>query len=157
MRVQEACIWDALAIGKLGTRYAEEACEYAGLDLDLECAIANVSIAIHSPNSLVVVLISDSNEIVGFLWGVCGKSLPWTHELIALDQIVYVLPEYRGSFGSVKLIKAYEAWALDQGASEVRLSVASGIHEDRTAGFYNKLGYTHLGSQQRRNLDVIRR
>ena len=152
LMIREATAFDALTVLCLAESYLEEAGEYAGLSYDSSLAIGNMMLATKDPNQLFILSLNSEKEVVGMLWAVCVAALPWSPEKVALDQIVYVSPEYRGTRHGLDLLRAYEDWAEEEGASEIRLSIASGVHETKTSKLYQKLGYSHLGSQYRRKL-----
>lgn len=143
-------MFDALDCMKMAQAYVDEAGEYSGVPYDREWAVAHMIASIESPNYLFIVTTNAEGESVGFLWAVCAPILPWSPALVAMDQIVYVRPEYRGSRHGLKLIARYQEWAEEQGAIETRLSIASGVHEDQTGRLYQKLGFEYLGSHYRR-------
>lgn len=151
MLLREATVWDVMPAMKLGERYVVEAGAYIDIPYDPELAAGRMIEAIRDDDQLFIVVLRHG-EVVGLLWAAYGPFLIWSPECIATDIVVYVMPEYRGTKGSLGLIKAYREWAEDKGAKEVRLSVASGIHEEKTGKLYNKLGFEHLGSQYRRKL-----
>lgn len=44
------------------------------------------------------------------------------------------------------LVRAFEAWAIAQGAVEIAPGASTGVANEATAAFYGKLGYTRLPS-----------
>lgn len=151
--IREAVELDAIVALKMARDYVQETQEYVGIDYDPEYAVGMMMKAVQDPRQLFLIS-SSGPEVTGMLWGVCAPLLPWSPECIALDQIVYVRPEFRGTRHGLGLISAFDEWAVSKGAIEVRLSVASGIHEEKTGRLYRKLGYDHLGSQYRRKVYV---
>lgn len=150
MAVRPATVWDILPAVDMGLAYIEEAGAYSGLNFNQELAAGMMVNSIQDPNYLFLISTDRQSKVTGMLWAACAPLLPWSDDLIANDLIVYVRPEYRGTRHGLDLIKQYQDWAFSLGAKEVRLSVASGIHEEKTGRLYNKLGYEHLGSQYRR-------
>lgn len=148
--IRNATELDALVVLKMGEDYVEETGHYVGLPYDANLAVGNMLMAIHDPRQLFILSVDPSGEVVGMLWAFCGPVLPWSPAPIAMDQIVYVKPDKRGTKHGLQLIQEYERWAVEMGAAEVRLSIASGIHEDKSGKLYEKLGYDRLGSQYRR-------
>lgn len=149
--VRAATELDAMPCLVLAERYMEEAGEYSGLSFDPDTAVSNMLGSVNRPDHLFLVAVS-GREVVGMLWAVCSIVVPWSSDLVALDQILYVVPELRGSHVGIRLLNEYVIWAESLGAKEIRLSVASGVHEEKTGRLYNKLGYSHLGSQYRRKI-----
>lgn len=151
MSLREATVWDVMPAMKLGERYVVEAGAYIDIPYNPELAAGRMLEALQDDDQLFLVYVREG-EVVGLLWAAYGPFLIWSSECIVTDIVLYVMPEYRGTKGSLSLISAYRKWAESKGAKEARLSVASGIHEDKTGRLYNKLGFEHLGSQYRRKL-----
>lgn len=85
------------------------------------------------------------NKVVGFLWAVTHALAPWNPRKVASDLLFYILPEKRGCLIGAQLVKSYRSWAEAEGCYEARLSLASGINEERTGKMYNKLGFDYFG------------
>jgi GNAT superfamily N-acetyltransferase len=66
-------------------------------------------------------------------------------ELVASDQIVYVIPRSRGTLAAVRLIEAFRVWARDQGARELVLGITTGVDARRTGELFEKLGFEFAG------------
>lgn len=150
--IRKATEWDALVCLEMGKNYIEEVQDFVGLPYEDELAVGNMLNALHDPRQLFILSLDSKGNAAGMLWAFCGPMLPWSSASVAVDQIVYVRPEKRGTKHGLLLIKAYEEWANDLGAKEVRLSIASGIHEEKSGRLYEKLGYNRLGSQFRRRI-----
>lgn len=82
-------------------------------------------------------------QAVGMMGGMVAPGW-FTDEATAIELAVYVTPEHRGLIGA-RLIRTYEAWAFAHGAAEVVLGITTGIHTERTAAFYERLGYQRAG------------
>ena len=72
--------------------------------------------------------------------------------LFAQDLGLWVLPKSRGTLAAKKLLNVFEVWANSLGCDEIMLSITSNINQDRTAQFYEKLGYTNLGAICRKRI-----
>lgn len=75
----------------------------------------------------------------------------------ARDLLVWVAPEWRGSSLGVRLIRAIEAWALEHAVDDLYLSQSTGIEVERTAAFYERLGYTLSGFISHKRMDHVHR
>lgn len=85
----------------------------------------------------VVFLLIDGNEVAGTIGGVIYPE-PYSGELVATEFFWFVRPELRG--GGVKLYRAFEAWARDRGASQLRM-----VHLLDSMPEKLERAYTHLG------------
>jgi GNAT superfamily N-acetyltransferase len=92
----------------------------------------------------VLSLVAESKEIIGFICGSLNEQF-FTKQKFASDMALYVEPEYRGSSAAFRLVKEFEKWAKEQGASHVWLGQSVGQNIDDTTKFYTRLGYTLAG------------
>ncbi|AFP33692.1 acyl-CoA N-acyltransferase domain-containing protein [Pectobacterium phage POP72] len=106
-----------------------------------ELAAHNLMCSIKNPTETVTLAIEDG-RLVGYIWAAAHQLGPWSHTLVSSDYLFYVHPDYRGSLAAYRLMKAYKLWAVELGCKEVRLSVASGIHPERTGKLYERMGFT---------------
>ena len=98
--------------------------------------------ALDTPDTMGLWIAEEHDEIIGFLLGFLTPHFFGT-DLQACDLGIYMLPEKRGSLASVRLIKAFEAWAIERGAKEVILGSSTGIARERAVKLFTKLGFTH--------------
>ena len=148
--IRRACNLDVLTLSALLPQYLQETTNHRVFTLDLEYAMSSLLSAIADPKSCVLVAVRGSS-IVGFLYATVSTFF-WSRTPVAVDQLLYVTPEHRGRVYGVHLLRAYEAWAKAQGVPEIRISIASGITEERTRKLYQRLGYEQLGSVYRKEL-----
>lgn len=149
--IRTATELDGLEALRLGHKYVEESDPLQSESFCAETAIHNFLLSMSDPRHLVLIAYDEQGIAVGLLWAVCAPVNPWSAALIALPFILYVDPDYRkGSYG-LKLIRQYEEWAESMGADEIQLSVASGIHPEKTGRLYQKLGYTCYGQAYKRS------
>src|SRR5690554_800259 len=143
--LREANHFDCLVLAKMGWEYHAEVGEHTSVPYCESTALLRSLHATSDPNQLL--LVYDRGVIRGFIWAMIGPMLPWSPDLVAMDFILYVKPEDRGSMIGYRLVSEYEKWAFSKGAKEVRISVASGINEDRTSAFYESMGFSSTGKQ----------
>lgn len=150
IKVRQATLLDLLSFAPLADKYAQEAAKHDSFPVDIEHTMQNAAISVQREDGCLL-LAYDDFEPVGLLWGSC-HALPWSKSKLAFDTILYVVPEKRKTSVGFKLMRAWEDWANSQGAAEVQISIASGIHEEETESFYKKMGYSYVGCQFRKQL-----
>lgn len=91
-----------------------------------------------------VVFVAEEKEIVGFICGALHEQF-FTQQKFANDMALFVEPKHRGGSAAFKLVKAFENWAKEKGASHVWLGQSVGQNIDDTTKFYTRLGYTLAG------------
>lgn len=106
----------------------------------LEVSLSNVVFNEHS----IALLAIQHNEMIGFFIGGLTYGL-FNKELIAFDYSVYVVPQQRNGRTAIKLIKAFEAWAISKGAKRFRVGTTTAINTDKISRFYEFLGFKACG------------
>jgi hypothetical protein len=66
-------------------------------------------------------------------------------ELVATDQIVYVIRRKRGTRAVLHLLKEFREWARQRGARELVLGITTGVDAERTGDLYRRLGFEFAG------------
>jgi len=69
-------------------------------------------------------------------------------DLQAYDLTIMLDEEHRGRClpQIIELVSDYKVWARKQGAKIIKLGVSSGINIDRAATFFERLGFSRIGS-----------
>lgn len=81
----------------------------------------------------------ENNNIVGILCASFMQPL-FSTEVIAIEYAWFIDEEYRGSVQSIKMVRKYEQWAKENGASFVMMADIQGMGD--LSGLYERLGYT---------------
>ena len=66
-------------------------------------------------------------------------------DLVANDCLLFVDKSKRGGVAAIRLIKRFQQWAFDKGASEVRPATSTGVQTEDTKKLYEALGYDTVG------------
>lgn len=96
----------------------------------------------------------DEAEIVGFMGGMVGEHY-FSPVLYATDIALYVVPERRGSTAALRMMSLFHAWAAEQGATEIRCGVTTGINPATAERFYTRLGYEPSGTLYVKRLGAL--
>jgi GNAT superfamily N-acetyltransferase len=106
-----------------------------------------------SPNKMVFVAVRDG-ELLGLYAGYVSKYY-FSDELVANDIAWFVVKERRGSRIGLRLLDCFEHWALERGASEVRIGYSTNINPTAFDSLMHKRGYSRVGANYRlENRDV---
>lgn len=146
--MRPACFLDIPSILNLGQRYVEEEVKvvaHHSAEWDAMQSAHHLAQAITGDDLFLHVATRDG-EVVGFLWAGTHCMAPWNPILVASDYLFYIVPELRGSLMGLRMVKAYRQWAKEKGCKEVRLSIASGINEERVGKMYGLLGFEPFGT-----------
>jgi GNAT superfamily N-acetyltransferase len=93
-----------------------------------------------------VVLVSEAQGAITGMIGVVAYDHPYSGELTGFDAFWWVEPEHRGH--GVRLMRAAETWARDQGAVKMQMVAPS----PRVELLYQRLGYTAIETAYQRSL-----
>jgi len=133
---------------RLGLSMQEEG-DYNVVPFDVEtAAVSTVNMVIDNPNGFGVLAYTDEGKAVGMMAGFVSPYY-FSKGRVANDLVWYVLPEYRGSRASIKMISMFTDWAKEQGATALYIGVSTGITTDRTGKFLEKRGFDHVGGNYR--------
>ena len=133
-------IHEILALGEKMHRETQ----YHNLEFDKHTAANSIYEQVIKPDTGFGMLAVDGAIPVGMIAGFYTGAY-FSRDRIAIDQVWYVLPEYRGSRTAIKLFKMYEAWAIEKECSTISMSVSSGLAVDKTHDMMRRLGYDHTG------------
>lgn len=146
--IRPASFLDIPEIINLGDKYVEEEVKvvaHHSASWNAEQSAANLCASLIREDLFLWVAV-DEGQIVGFLWAGYQDLAPWTPVRVASDILFYMVPEKRGTLLGMRLIKAYKQWAFEKGCAEVRMSIASGINEERVGRMYRRLGFETFGT-----------
>jgi GNAT superfamily N-acetyltransferase len=99
-----------------------------------------------------IVFVAEKNgKIIGGIAG--GVTEFWfCNELHGFDYSFFVHPEHRGGSSAFRLLVAFESWVEGMGAKHMDIGITTGIHEDKTGRFYEKMGFVKSGQLYRKIL-----
>lgn len=86
------------------------------------------------------------HELIGYAYASVDEFI-FSTQKFAHVEMIYVVPEYRGSRAYLKLMKAYEEWARLRGCVEFWAGVAIPDREraDKISNTLEKVGYSRYG------------
>jgi RimJ/RimL family protein N-acetyltransferase len=88
--------------------------------------------------NMTIFVIDVGGEIEGALVGLLSE-LYMSHTVQATELAWFVSKDYRGKPASLRLIKAFEKWAKEGGATQIGMGDIEGITS--LENLYNRLGY----------------
>ena len=143
--VRHALEADVPAMVELGRRMHAESPTYRELSYSPEKAAAlglRVVGTLLNPGGALVAEVN--GRIVGMLAGYVVEHW-FSHDKVASDYVLYIDPEHRGGMTAVRLIRAFERWAIAQGATVLLPGVSTGVKTEQTRDLYRALGYEPYG------------
>lgn len=94
----------------------------------------------------------DHGVVVGMIGGYISDYF-FCDEKVACDMVLFVDPRYRGGRTALRLLRAFEQWAIEQGAQEMCLGVSTNVNITGTGRLYEAMGLTHVGGLYKRRLN----
>lgn len=96
---------------------------------------------IDSPDMALVLVAVDgqTGEVIGAIAAMCVEHW-FSDQKVAQDVGLFVDPDRRGGMVAARLVKEFEAWARSMGALTGELGINTGVHVERTAALFERLG-----------------
>lgn len=96
-------------------------------------------------NLHVAFILTDADEEpIGMIGGHMAH-MQFSMDTVAYEDGLYILKEHRGAGQAVQLIRAFEEWAIENGATRIQVGTNTGVGADRTKALYERLGFAHTG------------
>ena len=152
MDIQPAGLADADDLAWLGHRMQAES--VIGFpEIDPAAIETHLRLAAENPDRVFMAIARDDGFPVGLVNGVVG-ACAFSNELRACCDTLFVVPDFRGRYAGVRLLRSFDAWAAARGAKSIYLGISTGISPDRTARLLARLGYASLGQTFRKEIDI---
>lgn len=136
---------DAVAIVEFGVCLHNET-RYKTTEYSKEGVFRLLSLIKQYPDKFFIAYTKNSNEdITGVFMGQLSFEY-FSGKTTASDLGMFVHPNYRGSRVFYRMLKSFEQWAKDHGASRVLLYHSTGIEPEKTKKLFTKLEYNEFGS-----------
>lgn len=98
------------------------------------------------PPKMTCLVAENDGGLCGFIVA-CLASPLFSTTVYCHHHIYYVKPESRGSSAAYRLVKAFEQWGRDNGATLCEIAIDTGLFIERTTSFYHKLGFQTIGAK----------
>ena len=152
MDIQPATLSDVDDLAWLGQRMRAES--NIGFPVVDPAAIkAHLRLVAANPARVFMAIARDRGAPVGMVGGVIG-SYPFSDDLRACCETLFVLPDFRGRHGGARLLRCFDVWAISNGAGCIYLGISTGISPERSARLLMRLGYAPIGQTFRKEIDT---
>jgi hypothetical protein len=102
------------------------------------------------PDTHYLAVAEQNGAIVGIYAGYITQYL-FNFDRLAMSALVYVQPKMRGAL-SLRLIRAFEAWAGERGVREIGYGSSTGIDLERGIRLMERLDYAFVGHTLRKRI-----
>jgi len=137
--IEPAQFEDVPRLVEIGQAMAQESPRWSRLEYSVEKVAQMIDSLLCTSDGLVLVSRIDG-EITGGIMAV-ARSNWMSNEVIAQEIALFILPEHRASFAACRLISAMVAWSKTKGARWIEAGISTGVHTERTAQLYERLGF----------------
>lgn len=135
---------DVSALVSLGRVMHRESPRFSRFPFAAEKVDAFVRGLLANPSAVVFVVEERDQGIIGMLGGMVLEHY-FTTAKFATDAAVFVAQAYRGGSAFPRLMAAFEAWAVANGAIEIAPGISTEVSAARTLELYEKKGYRLSG------------
>lgn len=135
---------DRQVLLEMATAMHAESPQYRGIPLAEDKLLRLIDNLIANPQIARVLVAQVGDEIIGTYWGYLDEYF-FSYERLGKDVLLYIKPGRRGGLTAKRLVRAFELWAVEQGARDIRPGVSTGIDNPGYARFYELMDYTIAG------------
>ena len=142
MQVRPATLKDMPSLLAMARQFILEAPNYSGRELNENALEANLTAVIQGQGAIFVTEHKDA--LTGGI--VCLTTKDWfNNQIIAFEQVFYVVPEYRSTQSALLLIDSLVSWSKHMNAKRVQCGTTTGISTDGCVRLYRHFGFTEYG------------
>jgi len=120
---------------------------FSHLDFSTDQTLKTMSRYLKDSNRICFLAWSDE-EPVGII-AAYASDYYFSKQRVSSDIAWFVSRKKRGSTIGIRLLSAYEKWAKDQGVSEVRMGIETGVNVEAFDSLMKKRGYDCVGRNYR--------
>lgn len=142
MQVRPATLKDMPSLLAMARQFILEAPNYSGRELNEDALEENLTAVIQGQGAIFVTEHKDA--LTGGI--VCLTTKDWfNNQIIAFEQVFYVVPEYRSTQSALLLIDSFVSWAKHMNAGRVQCGTTTGINTDGCVRLYKHFGFNEYG------------
>ena len=142
MQVRPATLKDMPSLLAMARQFILEAPNYSGRELNENALEANLAAVIQGQGAIFVTEHKDA--LTGGI--VCLTTKDWfNNQIIAFEQVFYVVPDYRSTQSALLLIDSFVGWSKHMNAKRVQCGTTTGISTDGCVRLYRHFGFTEYG------------
>ena len=142
MQVRPATLKDMPSLLAMARQFILEAPNYSSRELNENALEANLTAVIQGQGAIFVT--EHKDVLTGGI--VCLTTKDWfNNQIIAFEQVFYVVPEYRSTQSALLLIDSFVSWSKHMNAKRVQCGTTTGISTNGCVRLYRHFGFTEYG------------
>lgn len=142
--IRRATVNDSERLMEMGMRFVAQTTYSGFIAAKPERLIDTIGSVLMNPDG--VILVSGSDASLTGMIAMLAYDHPFSGERTAFEVVWWVEPEARGD--GVRLLRAAEDWAKEQGAGKVQMVAP----DDRVGTLYRRMGYVPVETSYQRSL-----
>ena len=146
--IREATIDDIPDLIRMGIVMCQESPTFSRYKPDYKRQYAMFLDFITDDDGLVLIAEDATAMFVGHV-----DQMLWFEDVVASEELLFVMPEQRKTARGVRMVEMFEAWAREKGANEVHVGIMVKHHVAETTRFYERLGYEYRGTLFEKRLE----
>lgn len=151
LMIRPMMLCDIPQVVGLGHQMHKESPIFRGNTFDPQKVTSLLQHSLVAPQDMCVFVNSECDELTGGIIGIAQEHW-YGPDREAADVALFIRKDKRGGMLAARLIRAYEKWAKKVGVTVVNLGVSTGIHVDKTAALYERLGYSQPSTNLRKKI-----
>jgi GNAT superfamily N-acetyltransferase len=128
---------------EIGIKFAQDS-YYGTMPVDPQKMLSMADWAVEAPDWLYLVSEEDGEQ-VGFFSAYLDTSM-FGPAVIAMQHLMYILPEHRHGMTAVRFLKEFEKWAREVGADNLYFATSAFVDE-RFHALAERMGFDYIGPQ----------
>lgn len=143
MKIRVATLNDIPVLLKFGAAFVQESPNYKNREFIAQEAQKHFEDLING-QGVIFVIESRQKVIAGFA-GSIGKEW-FNSQKIAIDHVMYVLPEFRKTRAAYYLIQTFIGWAVGMGANRIQCGTTTDVESKGCIRLYEHFGFKQYGT-----------
>lgn len=143
MKIRVATLNDIPVLLKFGAAFVQESPNYKNREFVSEEAQQHFESLIDGQG--VIFVIEHHKEVIAGFAGSIGKDW-FNNQKIAIDHVMYVLPEFRKTRAAYYLIQTFIGWAAGMGANRIQCGTTTDVESKGCTRLYEHFGFRQYGT-----------
>lgn len=143
MKIRVATLNDIPVLLKFGAAFVQESPNYKNREFVSEEAQQHFESLIDGQG--VIFVIEHHQEVIAGFAGSIGKDW-FNNQKIAIDHVMYVLPEFRKTRAAYLLIKSFVDWAHLMNVDRIQCGTTTGVESEGCIRLYEHFGFRQYGT-----------
>lgn len=143
MKIRVATLNDIPVLLKFGAAFVQESPNYKNREFVSEEAQQHFASLIDGQG--VIFVIEHHQEVIAGFAGSIGKDW-FNNQKIAIDHVMYVLPEFRKTRAAYYLIQSFIGWAAGMRANRIQCGTTTDVESKGCIRLYEHFGFRQYGT-----------